>query len=434
MYPCEMIPDMLFDDQELQFVYTFSLSRIGPYFEVIRLGDKKFHVKRTEVVIRKDSIPRLGMTPEKFSEKLTELEQLKLVSVTHGETYFLVHFLRINMPPSPLNSEMDRSDHQLTPISFKEFGERYITHLTNNAYADKTIENAERVVKIFGDFKGTALLHTLQPLDLEHFKEERRRQELTATTINIDIRTLKAMLENAIVWGYLKDNPFRPVKQIRQDRVPPRFLSKEEFSRLIGLMDNNELKQIVKFGALTGARRGEILNLQWKDIDFGENTITIQSSEHYRVKHGKSRIIPLPRGVRAVLSSADRVSVFVFVSSDGKQHHEDYVTKSFKAYARAAGLDEKVRFHTLRATAASWWAQAGATPFQIKELLGHAYVKTTEQYTRIPAAGLRNVVDSFSFDGDEVSGLFLRGKNAVPTFISTQEQFIEQRKELVLEN
>jgi len=176
----------------------------------------------------------------------------------------------------------------------------------------------------------------------------------------------------------------------------PRFLTRDEFSTIISLVDGVKLINIFKFAALTGGRRGEILNLQWKDVDFMNELITIQSSKYYRVKHGKSRIIPLPKPVMPILKSIEPSDLFVFDIEGKWETKEDFVTKGFKKFSQAAGLDEEVKFHTLRATAASWWAQAGAAALQIKELLGHTYVKTTEQYTRIPATELRNVVDALS--------------------------------------
>ena len=204
------------------------------------------------------------------------------------------------------------------------------------------------------------------------------------------------MMEVAIDWGYLKENPFRRVRLIREEKKLSQYLTKEDFSALMVVVDDEHLRKIFIFAALTGLRRGEILNLEWNHVDFDQNLITIESSENYRVKHGKTRILPLSTEVRNLLQCVEPSDPFVSMTEDGKPYNGDYVTKAFKKYVRSADLDPALHFHNLRATFASWRAQGGATPFQLKELLGHAYVKTTEHYSRIPAEGLRNLVESVS--------------------------------------
>ncbi len=390
-----MLPEMIFDDPSLALIYTFCLSRIGKPFERTRIDGHIVSLRTNETAIRKSDFHRLPIEEDRINEILSELQNLRLMEVSHRESFVLTYFPNLSLPPEPRSSLSENGPGQLPLISFNDFSQRYLAHLDSNNYAPKTIENAERVCKMFGKWKGTSMLSQLHSSDLENYKEE-RGSVVKPVTVNIDCRTLKAMLEQAIRWGYLKENPFRIVLEIRIDSKLPRFLTRDEFKAIISLIDDDMLINVCKFGVLTGARRGEILNLQLKDIDFENHLITIQSSENYRVKHGKSRIIPLPKAVMPILKSIEPSDIFVFDIEGNWKAKEEFVTKGFKKFSRAAGLDEEVKFHTLRATAASWWAQAGATALQIKELLGHKYVKTTEHYTRIPPTELRNVVDSLA--------------------------------------
>ncbi len=63
------------------------------------------------------------------------------------------------------------------------------------------------------------------------------RKEVEATTVNIDIRTLKAAFEKAVDWGYLEKNPFRRVSLMRVERKQAEFLSRDEFIQLVKLFE-----------------------------------------------------------------------------------------------------------------------------------------------------------------------------------------------------
>lgn len=69
-----------------------------------------------------------------------------------------------------------------------------------------------------------------------------------------------------------------------------------------------------------------------------------------------------------------------------------YLNKRFKVYAKAAGLPSRVTFHTLRHTYASWLVMSGASLLTVKYLMGHANIKTTEQYAHLDPGHYREAV------------------------------------------
>ena len=75
------------------------------------------------------------------------------------------------------------------------------------------------------------------------------------------------------------------------------------------------------------------------------------------------------------------------------------MTKSFKAAARAAGLSDALKLHSTRATFATLMGDAGVSMHVIQKLLGHAYMRTTETYTQLPAESLRKAVGSVTLLG-----------------------------------
>jgi len=394
LYANELFPDWLFEDPRLPLVFSRCISRLSPALTKRLFDGIVISLKPNETIIERPIDPRLRLSDDEFRSCLLKLQELNMISLTDHEKYYLVRCITVPVPiiNDVVNCGQIPGD-SLTQISFKVFSERYLEHVKDNL-APKTLENARRVMSHANKRFGNQLLSKLSPQNLEEYKSSRRDEDkANPTTINMDVRTLKSALQMAIAWGYLKENPFRHIKAIRQQRQIPLSMSKEDFSLLISFTENDRLKALFRFAFLTGMRRGEILNLEWKDIDYENKLISIQSSPDYRVKHGKARIIPMNKEVETILKGLEPCDPYIFMNEKMERFAEDFVTKSFKKAVRAAALDDRLHFHNLRHTCASWLAQAGVPMTHIKDLLGHAYIKTTESYTRIPARELRGAVE-----------------------------------------
>jgi len=87
---------------------------------------------------------------------------------------------------------------------------------------------------------------------------------------------------------------------------------------------------------------------------------------------------------------------YVFHRS-GKRLTQSYVGHRFKRYVRRAGLSEKVRFHSLRHSFASWLVQKGASLYQVQQLLGHSDYRTTAIYAHMDVESLTSAVDKLSW-------------------------------------
>ncbi len=151
------------------------------------------------------------------------------------------------------------------------------------------------------------------------------------------------------------------------------------------------------FAALTGLRRGEIVYLQWRDIDLVGRKIIIQSSEYHKTKMGGSRVVPLSTGAQHVINSIqERFDPFVFSTANGEHFKEEYVTRKFKEYLRKNEFNENYHFHSLRKCFATWAKEAGTDLYVLKGMLGHKDVRTTEIYTGIPEPSMVKAAESVS--------------------------------------
>jgi integrase len=274
----------------------------------------------------------------------------------------------------------------------------YIAHMKTNM-APKTVENVERVMKAFIEFIGEMSLSDLTLLDVEKYKQT-RKGKVADSTINIDVRTLKAALQVAVTWGKLAVNPFQESKNIRITQKVKSHLTVDEVTKLLAVIKEDWYKRLVQFALLTGLRRGEILNLKPADFDITTGVITIQSSSTYRVKGGTTRRISLQKEAIDILSTVPGTFGWLFTDGNGNQIGEDLATKKFKKYAKDAGLSDDVHFHSMRHTFATIASNKGMTPNILKGVLGHASLKTTEGYIGADADTMREQMKKVTLKGD----------------------------------
>ena len=145
-------------------------------------------------------------------------------------------------------------------------------------------------------------------------------------------------------------------------------------------------------------RLGELINMTWDNVDFENSLIKIINDNNFNTKNKKDRIVPLNQKLISILR--ERIpkiqsilnANLVFKSSKCVKFNSDYVSKGFKDSVRAAGLDDKIHFHTLRHSFASSLVQKGVSLYVVKELLGHEDISTTQIYSHLNKESLFKAV------------------------------------------
>jgi len=150
-------------------------------------------------------------------------------------------------------------------------------------------------------------------------------------------------------------------------------------------MNSQQLYKMALLALHCGLRAGEIFNLTWGDVDLKEGTLLIRDP-----KNRTNRVAYMTEEVKAMFKAKDKgePGELVFNSKNGGRIREIY--NSFDRVVNALGLNEgktdpqnRVVFHTLRHTFASWLAIQGTPLHVIKELLGHKTLKMTERYSHL---------------------------------------------------
>ena len=388
----DIIPEYLLKDRDLLAVYCDLLRRVQARPVKVMAQGKVIPLAGYELLESTSAISeRVGLSAESVNSALGRLSDLDVIEEHAEGTSRRIRFLHLSLPETH-TATSDIRDYN--DCYFEEFAESYLEYVSTNL-SKKTRQNASRVMGLFSRFIGRKKLGQLRPEDLEEFKRS-RKGKVSDATINIDTRTLKAALELSVSWGRIPKNVFRPVKLIRQTQKKIRPLTREEFKKLSEAIQEKWLLEILRFAVLTGLRRGEIMDLKWKSVDLESGSLTVESSDEYRVKHGKIRTIPLGREPLAILKGRKGKGDYVFTDDAGSRLRDEYVSKKVKAYMREAHLDEELHFHSLRATYASWVWRKGMSQGALKELMGHGSTRMTEHYASMDGESLRKEVDRVS--------------------------------------
>ena len=232
-------------------------------------------------------------------------------------------------------------------------------------------------------FFGARQLAEVTLASVQEFIKALLGKGLSAKTIGNVIVILKEMFKHAVQWGHLDANPVQYVERPRGEDKEMDVLTPEEVRRLLDAQEE-PLRTLLLTAVLTGMRQGELLGLQWEDIDFARHQVHVRRSLwHGTLGTPKSRrsrrAIDMPPTLEQALKqlSTTRRYEFVFCSERGTPLDADnFRHREFPAALRRAEL-RRIRFHDLRHTYTSLLIAHGAHPKYIQAQLGHASIQTT---------------------------------------------------------
>ena len=194
---------------------------------------------------------------------------------------------------------------------------------------------------------------------------------------------LRAMFNLALRWEipHLHANPTKGVPLYEENNQRDRYLSSDEAQRLYQAVCASEspmLRYIVPMLILTGARKREVLDARWEDLDVVNRRWRIAMT-----KSGKARHVPLSDGALQVLQLVPRLSdcAWVFANPATRKPFVSIFYAWNTARTRAGLAD--VRIHDLRHSFASLLVNSGRTLYEVQHLLGHTQIKTTQRYAHL---------------------------------------------------
>lgn len=269
----------------------------------------------------------------------------------------------------------------------------FIEYVKGN-HAPNTIKRYERVLALFTDHTGAdTSLSSVTSQTIEQYKAH-RLQHVRPVTVNTELRHVKALFGYAVRCDMLQASPFRNVPFLKVAEMTPEHLTRAEFARLYAAIREPWFRDVVLFALTTGLRESEICFLRWESVDTSARLLRVESSGEFTTKSRRNRVTPFPGQTGAMLERrrAESGEGYVFTFR-GKRIRQDLLSAKFKRYARELGLDDRITFHSLRKTYATWLVQTGASLFAVQRLLGHVSPTTTMQYAAFMPTDLQGIVD-----------------------------------------
>jgi integrase len=276
--------------------------------------------------------------------------------------------------------------HEAKKISFSDFAREYLAFAMSTKAPSTYAGNAREMQRLIRAFDG--YLSKLSTAMIERYKVQ-RSQEVKPATVNRELALLKHMLTKAVEWSYLKSNPAKSVKLLKEPPGRLRYLELEEIARLVDACDDPQtpyLRPVVMTALHTGMRLDEILSLRWDHVDLKRRLISIT-----KTKNNERKTLPINEALVSELSHLSRhvSSPYLFRHSDGTRILR--IDRSFHRAMREAGI-EGFRFHDLRHTFASHLAMRGVPLEIIGALLGHKDPKMTKRYAHLSPTSLQTAV------------------------------------------
>jgi integrase len=219
-----------------------------------------------------------------------------------------------------------------------------------------------------------------------------RERPLTNRTRNKSLTILGGIMERARRLYGLPSNPVRDVEKLREryDATRFAFYSPEEVHSLVRAAASEQDGAIFLTAAFTGLRRGELIALRWRDVDFERSSVRVAGSfangKLTAPKSGHGRVVPMVPEVAEMLARHSQHGEgvgeddLVFPGEFGIYLDGSALRRRFLAACAQAGL-RSIRFHDLRHTFGTLAVRGAESIVELQAWLGHAEVRTTMRYT-----------------------------------------------------
>ena len=288
-------------------------------------------------------------------------------------------------------------------------GEFIIEHekLMQKQISHSYLKDQIRVLRYFEIYIGSSvLLSKINSRQAEAFISMRYSSGVSISTVNKDIRTLKRIFNLAIdPRGYIPENqnPFLKIKQRKKASKKLRYVSVEEYKRLIEFSKRLWWKALIAIAYGSGLRRAEILNLTWSDIDFDNKQLKVtpkqqtETTIEWEPKDHEARVIPMTDQASHFLKklriSCPQWHSYLFISVKrlkiirkkielglwySSQSTHNNLIRDFYSIQESAGV-MKCTLHDLRRSAITNWGNI--LPIQVvQQFAGHSDIHTTRKY------------------------------------------------------
>lgn len=291
-------------------------------------------------------------------------------------------------------AEVEKGTYVSSNLTFTELAQMFLDKYAKNNLSDTTLINYKcqlnkHILPDIGHYKINALkrLH-IQDLANKLYEE----YNLASKTIKNNIKLISAILEKGIEWELLQFNVAHKVAIPNNKNKPKKereIYNNKEIKLFFNALEKTKdpFKTMVYVSFYTGARRGEVLALRWKDIDFDDNIIHIQQNKVRTVngtvfketKNKRSRKFAAPKVLMEMLKN--------FYSNQGEEEllfniHPSTYSRQWSEFVKSNNL-KHITLHDLRHTNGSILASKGIDMVTVANRLGHLPATASNYYLHV---------------------------------------------------
>jgi integrase len=281
--------------------------------------------------------------------------------------------------------------------TLEEFVPRFLDgYARANRQKPSTVSSKESILRIhLVPLLGMRKLDAISNEDVQKVKNH--VHDRAPTTVNTILTTLSVILKVAVEWDVIGSMPCT----IKLLRVPPAEADFHDFDEYERLVESSKAigvnaHLVVLLGGDAGFRCGEMIALEWVDVDFSKRMLHVKRSDwrgHVTVpKGGRSRRIPMTARLVATLHSHRHLrGARVLCEDDGRPLTKRVIQRLVERASRKANLAKR-GVHIMRHSFCSHLAMRGAPAKAIQELAGHRDLATTQRYMHLSPAAVEGAI------------------------------------------
>ncbi len=272
--------------------------------------------------------------------------------------------------------------------------ERNSSDLTIKSYREDLMDMADYITE---DRTKKVVPRDVSPLDLRGYVTALHNAGYAKSSISRKLASLRSFFRFAQRQQLVETNPAKPLRNPRGGRKLPHFLTGDEVQALLRAPNAQEPLgardlAILEVMYSAGLRVSELVGMNDRDVDFAEGVVRI------RGKGRKERLVAIGKyasqALRAYFKSriatkSESKESPTFRNKFGQRLTTRSVARMLEKYIKQSGLDTRTTPHTLRHSFATHLLDRGADIRSVQELLGHKSLVTTQIYTHVSTANLK---------------------------------------------
>ncbi len=339
-----------------------------------------------------------GWTEKKAAGVLSELKE----NQRRGERPFTLREKRDMEEAERAAQEAQKAEAERAALTFGElFEKHFLPHSKANKRNERSWQAEEILYRLrISPVIGEKVLTEVAPIDIERIKRDMKKVGKSPRSILYALQVIRQVFryawKNGLYCGDIGQIPTTKVEWPKFDNQKVRYLTEAEAALLLEELASRsqDLHDMAALSLYTGMRAGEIFNLTWQCVDLEEGKLTL-----FDTKNSRTRAVFLNEQAREILAARTpgKPKQLVFPGRGGKKIVE--VSSTFDRAAKELGFNEgitdrrqRLTFHCLRHSFASWLVNNKTPIYTIQKLLGHQDLKTTARYAHTSDDTLRGAV------------------------------------------